>query len=175
MSDKPQLSEQARRHRADWVAFVVYGTISVLAAIGGLRLEADELKALQASVVLIVVALAAWLAHSMWRVVTARARLDRLDLEIGRSRELHELLRSWPVLASGLPGAAAMVLAAADVWSVPTGLRVAQGLGVAILFAAGLLTARLAGASRSRQIVYVFALPCVGLVIVGLEVVAHKV
>ena len=175
MSNRPQLSEQARRHRADWVAFVVYGTISVLAAIGGLRLEAHELKAPQAAAVVIVVALAAWLAHSMWRVVTARARLDRLDLEAGRSRELHELLRSWPILASGLPGATALVLAGAGLCSVAVGLRIAQGLGVGVLFAAGLLTARLAGATRSRQLIYVIALPSVGLVIVALEVAAHQV
>jgi hypothetical protein len=86
------------------------------------------------------------------------------------------LLRSWPVVASGLPAAAVMLLTAAGAWSVATGLSVAQGLGVAILFAAGLVTARLAGeAARSRQLVYVLALPCVGLVIVGLEVAAHNV
>jgi hypothetical protein len=92
-----------------------------------------------------------------------------------RSRELHELLRSWPILASGVPGVTALVLAAGGVWSVATGLRIAQGLGVGVLFAAGLLTARLAGATRSRQVVYVIALPTVGLVIVLLEVAAHHV
>ena len=49
------------------------------------------------------------------------------------------------------------------------------GPGVAVLLAAGLLTAHLAGeVSRGRQLVYVFALPYVGLVIVGLEVAAHE-
>jgi hypothetical protein len=168
VSDESQLNEQAHDRLADWVAFVVYGSITVLAAVGGLRLESQSLKALQGAAVLIVVA--ALLAHSMWRVVRARARRDP---EPVRSGELHELLRSWPILASGLPGATALVLAAAGVWSVATGLRIAQGLGV--LFAAGLLTARLAGATRSRQITYVIALPSVGLVIVALEVAAHHV
>jgi hypothetical protein len=66
-----------------------------------------------------------------------------------------------------------MVLAAVGTWSVATGLRVAQGLGIVLLFAAGLLTARLAGATRSAQLVYMLALPCAGLVIVALEVAAH--
>jgi hypothetical protein len=173
MSDESQPSEQARRHLADWIAFIVYGTITVLAAVGGLQLESKTLHALEAALVLIVVAVAAWLAHSMWRVVRARARQDA---EPVRSHEVHELLRSWPVVASGLPAAAVMLLAAAGAWSVATGLSVAQGLGVAVLFAAGLFTAHLAGATtRSRRLVYVFALPCVGLVIVGLEVAAHNV
>jgi hypothetical protein len=168
--DGSHSSEHAVGRRADRVAFVVYGTITVLAAVGGLRLESQSLKALQAAAVLLVVAVAAWLAHSMWRVVTARARQAP---EPDRSYELHEVLRSWPIVAAGLPGAASMVLAAVGTWSVPTGLRVAQGLGIVLLFAAGLLTARLAGATRSAQLVYMLALPCAGLVIVALEVAAH--
>ncbi len=166
------MSEHAHNRLADFVAFVVYGSISVLAAVGGLRLESQSLKARQAAAVLIVVAISAWLAHSMWRVVRARARQDP---EPEQSHELHELLRSWPILASGLPGTAALVVAGTGAWSVETGLRIAQGLGVGVLFAAGLLTARLAGASRSQRLVYVIALPSVGLVIVALEVAAHHV
>jgi hypothetical protein len=172
LSDESQLNEHAHRRLADGVAFVVYGSINVLAAVGGLRFESQALKARQAAAVVIVVAVAAWLAHSMWRVVRARAGQDPGPV---RSRELHELLRSWPILASGVPGVTALVLAAGGVWSVATGLRIAQGLGVGVLFAAGLLTARLAGATRSRQVVYVIALPTVGLVIVLLEVAAHHV
>jgi hypothetical protein len=172
VSDESQSTEHAPGRLADWVAFVVYGSITVLAAVGGLRLEAAALKARQAAAVVVVVAIAAWLAHSMWRVVRARARKEP---EPVRSRELHELLRSWPILASGLPGTAALMLAGAGAWSVATGLRIAQGLGVGVLFASGLLTARLAGASRSQELIYVIALPGVGLVIVLLEVAAHHV
>jgi hypothetical protein len=144
----------------------------VLAAVGGLELEAESLKALQAAAVLVVVAVAAWLAHSMWRVVRARARQDTVP---DRSHEVHELLRSWPILASALPGGAALVLATAGVWSVAKGLQIAQGLGVGVLLAAGLLTARLAGETRSRQLVYLIALPSVGLLIVAMEVAAHHI
>ena len=171
MSDESQPNDD-HSHSADWVAFVVYGSINVLAAVGGLRLEAQSFKARQAAAVIVVIAIAAWLAHSMWRVVRARARQEP---EPERSHELHELLRSWPIVASGLPEATALVLAGAGAWSVATGLRIAQGLGVGVLFAAGLLTARLAGASLSRQLAYVIALPGVGLVIVLLEVAAHHV
>jgi hypothetical protein len=157
---------------ADWVAFLVYGSITVLAAGGGLKLEAESLKALQAAAVLAVVAVAAWLAHSMWRVVRARARQDPVA---ERSHELNELLRSWPILVSALPGVTTMVLAAAGVWSVANGLQIAQVLGVGVLFAAGLLTARLAGETRLRRLAYVIALPSVGIVIVAMEVAAHHI
>jgi len=172
VGDESQPSKHADGLLADGVAFVVYGTITVLAVLGGLRLESQSLKALQAAAVLVVAALASWLAHSMWRVITARARQDP---EPERSHELYEVLRSWPIVASGFPGAASMVLAAVGIWSVATGLQVAQGLGVGALFAAGLLTARLAGATRSRKLAYVLALPGAGLVIVALEVAAHHV
>jgi hypothetical protein len=144
----------------------------VLAAAGGLTLEDQSLKALQAAAVLVVVAVAAWLAHSMWRVVRARARQDP---EPETSHEWNELIRSWPILASALPGTAALVLAGAGAWAVATGLRIAQVLGIGVLLAAGLLAARLAGETRSRQLVYVIALPSVGVVIVALEVAAHHI
>ena len=172
MSAESQSSEHAHNQLADRVAFVVYGSITVLAAVGGLTLESQSLKPRQAAAVLIVVAVSAWLAHSMWRVVRARARQDP---EPEGSHELHELLRSWPILLSGLPGTTSLVLAAAGAWSVAVGLRIAQGLGVAVLFGAAFLTARLAGATRSRQLIYVIALPSVGLVIVALEVGAHHI
>jgi hypothetical protein len=166
------MEEQARRHLADQVSFVVYGTIAVLAAVGGLALEAETLHARQAAAVLIVVAFAAWLSHTMWRVVRARARRDP---EPGRSHEVHELLRSWPILATGVPGAVVMLLTAAGAWSVSTGLVIAQGLGVAVLLAAGFATAHLAGARGAHRSVMVITLPSVGLLLVALEVAAHKV
>ena len=166
------MEEQAHRRRADQVSFVVYGTIAVLAAVGGLALEAETLHARQAAAVLLVVAFAAWLSHTMWRVVRARGRRDP---EPGRSHEVHELLRSWMIVATGLPGAAVMLLAAIGVWSVATGLAIAQGLGVVVLFAAGLVTAHLAGATGTRRWTMVITLPAVGLLIVALEVAAHKV
>lgn len=166
------MEEHTRRHLADQVSFVVYGTIAVLAAVGGLALEAHTLHPTQAAAVLVVVAFAAWLSHTMWRVVRARGRQDP---EPGRSHEVHELLRSWMIVATGLPGAAAMLLAAVGSWSVATGLGIAQGLGVVVLFAAGLATAHLAGASGTRRWFMVIVLPAVGLLIVALEVAAHKV
>jgi hypothetical protein len=172
MSDESPRVEQARNHLADQVSFIVYGTIAVLAAVGGLALEADTLHPRQAAAVLVVIAFAAWLSHSMWRVVRARGRREP---EPVRSHEVHELLRSWAIVGTGLPGAFVMVLAAVGTWSVPTGLTIAQGLGVAVLLVAGLVTAHLAGATRARRLVMVITLPCVGLLIVGLEVAAHKV
>ena len=172
MSDVSPRVEQSRNHLVDQVSFIVYGTIAVLAAVGGLALEADTLQPRQAAAVLVVIAFASWLSHSMWRVVRARGRRDPQPV---RSREIHELLRSWAILASGLPGAFVMVLAAVGAWSVPTGLTIAQGVGVAVLFVAGLITVDLAGATRAQGLAMVITLPSVGLLIVGLEVAAHKV
>jgi hypothetical protein len=172
MSDESLRAAQARNHLADQVAFVIYGTIAVLAAVGGLALEAHTLHARQAAAVLLVIAFAAWLSHSMWRVVRVRGRREP---EPERSHEVHELLRSWAILASGLPGAFVMLLAALGTWSVATGLVIAQGAGVAVLLVAGFVTAHLAGASGRRRLAFVIVLPFVGALIVALEVAAHKV
>ena len=172
MSGTSKTREDERSHRAEWVAFLVYGSINMLAAVGGLLLEAESLRPREAAAVVIVVAVAAWLAHTMWRVIGARGRGDP---EPVRSHELHELLRSWPILVSGLLGVTVLLFAAVGVWSVDTALRIAQGLGIAILFGAGLATARLAGVDRLRQVMYVIALPSIGVVIVLLEVAAHHV
>ncbi len=110
----------------------------MLAAVGGQAIEARTLHAQHAAAVLIVVSFAAWLSHTMWRVVRARSRRDP---EPERSHEVHELLRSWMILATGLHGALVMLTAAIGPCSVATGLVIAQGLGVAVLFAAGLVTA----------------------------------
>ena len=172
MSDESPRATQARNHLADQVAFVGYGTIAVVAAVGGVALEAHTLHARQAAAVLLVIAFAAWLSHSMWRVVRVRGRREP---EPERSHEVHELLRSWAILASGLHGAFVMSLAAAGAWSVATGLEIAQGVGVAVLFVAGLVTAHLAGATGARRLAFVIVLPFVGALIVALEVAAHKV
>ena len=171
MSAEATSGERAHRRLAEWVAYVVYGTLAVLAAAGGLALEPPALHAAEAAAVLIVVAATAWLGHSMWRVVRARARRDPVP---DRSHELHELLGSWPIVASGLPAASVLLLAATGAWSVATALAIAQALGVVVLLGAGLATALLAGATGSRKLAYVFTLPFAGLVIVVLEVAAHK-
>jgi hypothetical protein len=171
VSNEPKPGEHVDRRLGEGVGFVVYGTLATLAGVGALRLETGHLRALETAAALLVIAFAAWMGHTLWRVVTARAlRTPPQRLP----HELHELRRSWPIMASALPEAAVTALAAAGGWSVATGLEIAQGIGIAVLFVAGVLTARLTGASRGQLLVYAFVLPAVGAVIVGLEVAAHR-
>jgi hypothetical protein len=157
---------------AEGVGFVVYGTVATLAGVGALELEAGHLRPGETAVALLVVVLAAWMGHTLWRVVTARAlRTPPQRLP----HETRELRRSWPIPAAALPEVVVTALAATGWWSVTTGLQLAQGLGIAVLFGAGVLTARLEGASRGRLLAYACLLPSVGAVIVALEVGAHRV
>ncbi len=172
MSHEPQLDEQVHNPLAEGVGFVVYGTLATLAGVGALALEAGHLRAGETAVALLVVVLAAWMGHTLWRVVTARAlRTPPQRLP----HEVHELRRSWPIPAAALPEVVVAALAATGWWSVATGLQLAQGLGIAVLFGAGVLTARLEGASRGRLLVYAILLPSVGALIVALEVGVHRV
>ena len=150
-----------------WLAAYVYGTIATLVAIGGLTFE-DHLDALSAAGIIVVGAIAIWLAHAVSNMVARRAR--DADLNVAAVRA--DLRNSWPIVSAALPAAAIMIIAAFGAWTASTGLVIDEAIGVVALAAVGIATA---GARRSigRRIIYVASLTFVGLAIVGLELAAH--
>jgi hypothetical protein len=152
-----------------WLAVYVYGTIATLVAIGGLTFE-DHLNAVSATGVIIVGAIAIWLAHAVSNLVARRARLGGY-LHTADVRA--ELRNSWPIVSAALPAAVVMVLAALGAWAADTGLVIDEVIGVLALAAVGIATAGGAQRSVGRRILYVTMLTAVGVAIVGLEVAAH--
>jgi len=166
---EPTTQAQGPPKAATWLAAYVYGTIATLVAIGGLEFE-KHLNAVSATGVIVVGAIAIWLAHTVSHLVARRAR-DGADLNV--ADVMAELRSSWPIVSAALPGAVVMIIAAFGAWTASTGLVIDEVIGVVALAAVGIATAGGAQRSLARRFVYVASLTAVGLAIVGLEVGAH--
>ncbi len=154
---------------AGWFADYVYGTIATLVAILGLTFETHP-DALTAGAVIIVGAIAIWLAHGLSLVVAVRSRrVDPMPL----ADIVAEFTSSWAIVSAAVPATVVMLLAEAGVYSTSTGLAIAQVVGVLALAAVGVATA---GRHRPpvRRIAYVALLTGVGVLIVLMEAGVHS-
>jgi hypothetical protein len=166
---EPATPAQRSPKAVTWLAAYVYGTIATLVAIGALVFERHP-NAVSATGVIVVGAIAIWLAHAVSNLVGRRAR-DGGDLH--PSDVMAELRSSWPIVSAALPGAVVMIFAALGAWTASTGLVIDEVIGVVALAAVGVATAGGAQRSRARRFVYVASLTAVGMAIVGLEVAVH--
>src|SRR6202166_1510163 len=95
---QPDEGTQGHDRSVQWLADYVYGTISTLIAIAGLTFEKNPGELSTAGVV-VVGAVAIWLAHSLSYLVTMpswrRLRLTPIDLA-------WELRGSWSILVAAL-------------------------------------------------------------------------
>ena len=170
MTDTDQTTDARQSPKTvAWFAAYVYGTIATLVAISGLTFK-QHLNALPATGVIVVGAIAIWLAHAVSQLVGQRAK-GQDDLRAADIRA--ELQSSWPIVSAAIPGALVMVIAGFGVWTTSTGLVIDEVIGVAALTVVGIATAGRGQRSLARRAVYVVALTAAGVVIVGLEVVAH--
>jgi hypothetical protein len=171
--DDPQLGEPALEDPHDvrlrWLSDYIYGTISTLVAIAGLTFEANPGELTTAGVV-VVGAVAIWLAHSVSQLVTTRSwkRMQLTRVDVGR-----ELRDSLSIVAAAVPATIVFVLAALHLYSVRTGFGVAEAVGVLALAVVGIGTAGGRGWPLGRRVLYVTGLVLVGVLIVGLELLVH--
>jgi hypothetical protein len=166
---EPTTPAQRSPKAVAWLAAYVYGTIATLVAIGGLAFE-KHLNAVSATGVIVVGAIAIWLAHAVSNLV---AQGPRDGADVRPSDVMAQLRSSWPIVSAALPAAVVMIIAAFGVWTASTGLVIDEVIGVVALAAVGIATAGGAQRSPARRVVYVASLTAVGLAIVGLEVAAH--
>jgi hypothetical protein len=167
------MSEPARHqlspHAVEWYRDYVYGTIATLVAIGGLTFEYRP-DPLSAGGVVIVGAVAIWLAHAVSHLVADWAAQEQ---PFTVRTVLARLRQSSPIVSAAIPATAVVALSWTGIWSVSTGLWVGEGVGVVALAAVGVLTAGGSQRAPGLRILYVVVLVVVGLFIVGLEVGAH--
>jgi hypothetical protein len=153
----------------NWLANYVYGTISTLVTIAGLTFETNP-EALTTAGVVVVGAVAIWLAHALSQLVTLRAwqglRLSRADVG-------HELRSSWPIVSAALPATVVFILAGTDLWSVKHAFTVAEVVGVLALAVVGIETAGNRDGPLGRRLLYAVGLVSVGVLIVLLELAVH--
>lgn len=152
-----------------WLADYVYGTISTLVAIAGLTFETNP-GALTTAGVVVVGAVAIWLAHALSQLVTLRSWQQ---LRLQPSDVASKLRGSWSILSAAFPATVVFILAGFDLWTVKTAFWVAEGVGVLALAVVGFGTAGGADRPMIRRILYVAALVGVGVAIVLLELLVH--
>jgi hypothetical protein len=151
------------------LADYVYGTISTLVAIAGLTFETNP-GALTTAGVVVVGAVAIWLAHGFSQLVILRS-WHRLELRW--TDVWNELRGSWTIVSAAIPATLVFVLAGAGLWEVRTAFALAEIIGVLALAVVGFGTAGLGNGLSWRRLMYVGSLVLVGVFIVLLELLVH--
>ena len=153
----------------NWLADYVYGTISTLVAIAGLTFETNP-GALTTAGVVVVGAVAIWLAHTLSRLVTMRSWRQ---LTLSRADVRAELKGSWSILVAAIPATVVFTLAGLGLFEVKTAFVVAEVVGVLALAVVGIGTAGGSERPAGRRVLYVVGLVAVGVMIVLLESAVH--
>lgn len=166
---QPDEGTQGHDRSVQWLANYVYGTISTLIAIAGLTFEENPGELSTAGVV-VVGAVAIWLAHSLSHLVTVPSwrHLRLTPIDLGR-----ELRGSWSILVAALPATVIFMLAAIHLFSIQTAFTVAEVIGVLALAVVGFGTTASGDLPMVRRIVYVSCLVAVGVIIVLFELLVH--
>jgi hypothetical protein len=138
-------------------------------AIAGLTFETNP-DALTTAGVVVVGAVAIWLAHTLSRLVTRRSWQE---LTLRRSDVRTELQGSWSVLAAAIPATVIFTLAGLGLFEVKTAFTVAEVVGVLALAVVAIGTAGGGERPVGRRILYVVGMVGVGVMIVLLELVVH--
>ncbi|HEV3281412.1 MAG TPA: hypothetical protein VG032_07385 [Acidimicrobiales bacterium] len=152
-----------------WLADYVYGTIATLVAIAGLTFETNP-GALTTAGVVVVGAVAIWLAHALSRLVTLSSwhglRLNVDDV-------VHDLRGSWSIVSAAIPTTVIFTLAGIHLWTVRTAFALAEVVGVLALAVVGIGTTTGSGRTLLRRALYVGGLVGVGVAIVLFELLVH--
>lgn len=149
-------------------AGAIYGTILSMAVIAGLSVDA-EIRPAVIAIWAGVTALVFWIAHVYSHYVTS----DRV-YTAGSMSYLREAMRyDWPLVQGALIPAAALLLAPLAGFSDGDSTYVAVGIGVLVLFGAGLLVGRRQQLGVGRALLTGSINAAIGLAIVALKVFVH--
>jgi hypothetical protein len=168
-SDQKTIHPPGHPAAVHWLADYVYGTIATLVALAGLTFQTNPGELTTAGVV-IVGAIAIWLAHILSRIVSKRSG-DGLQVRI--TDVISEARSSWSIVSAAFPATMIFVLAAAHLWSIQTAFVLADIVGVSALAVVGIGTAGGNDRPLHRRIAYVMGLVLVGVAIVLLEAGVH--
>jgi hypothetical protein len=152
-----------------WLADYVYGTISTLVAIAGLTFETNP-GALTTAGVVVVGAVAIWLAHTLSRLVILSSWHS---LSLNAAQVAHDLRGSWSIVSAAIPTTLIFTLAGLHLWTVRTAFALAEIVGVLALAVVGIGTTSGQGRTLLRRAFYVAGLVGVGVTIVLFELLVH--
>ena len=144
----------------------IYGTILVVSLVAAMGQD-PSFSAWDMTFWVVVTNAVFWLAH-------VYASLVALYFERGRRPGLRDVARQmrqqWPIVNAVALPALALVLAGAHLWSRGVGVNIAIAVGVASLFAWGVMVGRRAGLGLAGVLTSAVLSLAFGLVIVALEV-----
>ena len=161
---------EADRHLALELQEFVYGTLTVMVAIGGLVGSSEPPTARRSIAVILGVAFATMLAHTFAALTGMHVANRRA---VRRAEAIVELGHSWRIVLAAVPSIVVLALSATGLYSTVTAMRVSNGLAVLALIVIGLIAARRAGSSLFTSVVFVTLATVMGLVIVAIELFVH--
>ena len=148
----------------------VYGTLTVLVAIGGLTGSQLPPEPRKAIAVIVGVAFATLLAHSFSALIALHVRTRR---PVRRFEAVNEFRHSWRIVTATFPAVAMFVLAGLGVFSTRTALRLSTCIAVLALVLVGIVASRRAQNGLAGTIVFVGLATLMGLTIVAIELFVH--
>ncbi|MEI7887535.1 MAG: hypothetical protein WCJ04_09095 [Actinomycetes bacterium] len=148
----------------------VYGTITVLVALGAISGSSAPPVAREEIAVIIGVSLATLLAHSFSAVMALHVRLRR---PAHRGEIGSQLSHSWRIMLAAVPALAMFVLADLGLFSAVAATRASLLLAVLALMWTGLIAARRSQSTFLGALMFVGAATLIGLCIVAIELYVH--
>jgi hypothetical protein len=144
----------------------LYGLILVTSVMATLEQNEERVGLMIAALVTtaLVFALAHAWAHALDAASKAQRPLDRQML-VGGVR--HE----WPIVQAAFPASIVLALAASDLYTVGTGLWIATGVNVGLLFLWGAVLRDLAGGTLGQALLAGLSSASLGLLLVLLKIV----
>jgi hypothetical protein len=148
----------------------VYGTITVLVALGALGGSLTAPVPREAIAVIIGVTFATLLAHSFSAVMALHVRLRRpaRSGEIGK-----QLSHSWRIMLAAVPALVTFLVADLGLISPVAAIRISLALAVLALMWMGLIAAQRSQSTFLGGVMFVGAATLIGLCIVAIELYVH--
>jgi hypothetical protein len=147
----------------------VYGTITVMVAIGALNGRHLD-SARNAIVIILGTALATWFAHTFAAVIGVHVRERRV---VTRHETVTEFRQSWRVVTAAFPANIMLVLAEAGVFSLRFALVASTCMAVIALIAVGVIAATRSSFTPLGVLGYAVGAGAIGLLIAAVEVAIH--
>jgi len=168
--DTPTMAELDVDDLADELQEFVYGTLTVMVALGALSGTVEAPLPRNAIAVIALTAFATLLAHSFSSLIALHVRAGR---SVQRDEFRAEMRHSWRIVLAALPSIGVFLLAALDLFSSRTALRLSTGLAVLAMIAVGVIAARRSRSTYFGGFVFVVVATAMGLVIVAIEIFVH--
>jgi len=149
----------------------VYGTITVLVALGALGGSLTAPIPREAIAIIIGVSFATLLAHSFSAVMALHVRLRR-PARRGEIRK--QLSHSWRIVLAAVPAIVTFLVADLGLISPVSATRISLVLAVLALMWMGLIAAQRSQSTLLGAVMFVGAATLIGLCIVAIELYVHS-